>query len=387
MRKAFKYRLWTDANQERELATALESHRRLYNVCLDYRELAYQCFGASVTYCDCSRWFKHQRDTNPFFARLNFSSAQATVRRLDKAFVAFFRRRQAGEKPGYPRFKGKDHFNSIEFPSHGDGVRLRGDRLRVQHVGTIRVKLHRPAEGKIKTVTLKREADKWYVVLSCELPDVPLADNGRPPVGIDVGPESFLTTSEGEQEPNPRYLKAALPKLRRASRAAARKKRGGKNRRKAVKRLARIHTRVRNLRREHHHQVALKLVRRYSLIAVESLNVRGMLRNDRLGRAISDAGWSSFVGILRGKAESAGVQVVAVDPRGSSQQCVCGQEVRKDLSARWHDCPRCGLSQHRDHVSARIILARGLAWTKPVQVNVSSKAKRPARSRRVHATE
>src|SRR6266540_2324439 len=157
MRKAFKYRLWINANQERELGILLETHRRLYNQCLDYRALAWPCFGATVTYGDCSRWFKHQRHTNPFCARLNFSSAQATMRRLDKAFAAFFRRCQAGEKPGYPRFKGRDQFSSIAFPAYGDGIRLLKDRLRVQHVGTIRVKLHRPVEGKIKTVTLKRE--------------------------------------------------------------------------------------------------------------------------------------------------------------------------------------------------------------------------------------
>jgi putative transposase len=242
-------------------------------------------------------------------------------------------------------------------------------------------------EGQIKTVTLKREAGKWYAVFSCVLPDVPMVDSGKPAAGIDVGLESFLTTSDGEREPNPGYLKEALPGLRRASRAVARKKKGGSNRRKAVRRLARTHARVRSLRREHHHQVALKLVRRYGFIAAESLNVQGMLRNGRLSRAIADAGWAGFLLTLRGTAESAGVRFVEVDPRGTSQQCVCGQEVRKDLSVRWHDCSACGLSLHRDHVSARVILERGLAWTKPVGVNVGQRVKRLPRSRRLQATE
>lgn len=233
MRRAFKYRLWTNANQERELGIALESHRRLYNQCLDYRQLAYETLGTSVNYVDFSRWFKHQRTTNAFYARLNFSSAQATMRRLDKSFANFFRRVANGEAPGYPRFKGRDHFNSIEYPSHGDGIRLTGSRLRVQHVGTIRVKLHRPVEGKIKTLRIKREAGKWYVVVSCELPDVPVVFSGKPAVGIDLGLTHFLTTSEGNTEPNPRYLKAELTALRIAQRAVSRKKKGGKNRHKA----------------------------------------------------------------------------------------------------------------------------------------------------------
>lgn len=388
MRRAFKYRLFTNANQERELDIALESHRRLYNSCLDYRQLAYSLYGASISYADCSRWFKHQRGANPYFARLNFSSAQATMRRLDKGFTAFFRRVKAGDKPGYPRFKGRDHFDSIEFPAYGDGIRLLGSKLRVQHVGTIRVKLHRPIEGTIKTVMLKREAGKWYAVFSCDLGPIEVAPSTNPPIGIDVGIESFLTTSDGEHEPNPAYHKSALPELRRRGRAVNRKRKGGKNRRKAARVLARAHARVKNLRREHHHQVALKLVRRYGLIAVESLSIKNMLRNGRLARAISDAGWSGFLLTLKSKAESAGVSIVEVNARGTSQECSgCGRVVRKDLSQRWHSC-ECGCSLHRDENAARNILARGLtARTGPPEVNVADHRKRPPRSRRLQATE
>jgi putative transposase len=159
-----------------------------------------------------------------------------------------------------------------------------------------------------------------------------------------------------------------MPALRRAGRAVARKKKGGTNRRKAVKRLAKAHARVKNLRREHHHQVALKLIRRSGLIAIERLNIRGMLKNDRLSRAISDAGWSGFLLTLRAKAESAGLACVGVDARGTSQECSgCGGHVPKPLSVRWHDCPHCGLSLHRDTNAARVILGRALqARTEPV---------------------
>ncbi len=389
MRRAFKYRLWTNADQERELATMLETHRRLYNACLEERKSRYEAEKVAVRYAEQSARFKVARGTNPFYARLNFSSAQATMRRLEKSFANFFRRVKAKDaKAGYPRFKGRDFFNSIEFPSHGDGIRLKESRLRVQHVGEIRVKLHRPVEGKIKTLSLKREAGKWYLVASCDLGDVQRPPSDKPAVGIDVGLKAFLTTSQGETEPNPRYLKTALPELRRRQRGLSRKKKGGKNRRKARKAVAKVHARVANLRREHHHQTALKLVRRYGLVAVESLSVQNMLKNDRLARAISDAGWSGFLLTLRSKAESAGVAFVEVNARGTSQECSgCGRDVPKGLSQRWHSC-ECGCSLDRDENAARNVLARGLqARTEPAGGNVDQKVKRPPRSRRLQATE
>lgn len=368
MHRSFRYRLFTNTNQERELTTTLETHRRLYNACLEQRKTAYETEMRSVNYPEQSAWFTIERRLNPYYKNLNCSSAQATMRRLDKAFTNFFRRYQEGEtKAGYPRFKGCDRFDSFTFPTHGNGVRLTDNHLYIQYVGTIRVKLHRPVKGTIKTITLKREAGKWFVIASCELPDVPVVESNKPAVGIDVGLTHFLTDSNGGHEPNPRYLKAALPELRRAGRAIARKRKGGVNRRKAVRRLQKVHARVRNLRREHHYKVACRLVIAFGFIAVEALNIKGMLANGRFSRAISDAGWAGFLNVLRGQAEKAGVQFVEVDPKGTSQECSsCGQEVRKDLSVRRHECPNCGLSLNRDHNAALNILARArLARTGP----------------------
>lgn len=372
MRRAFKYRLRTNANQERELATMRETHRRLYNACLDERKTAYESDGVTVKYTEQSAEFTAARKTNPFYARINFSSAQATMRRLDKAYKAFFRRVKAGEEdPGFPRFKGRDRFDSVEFPSFGDGIKLNDSKLKIQHVGQVPVILHRPIEGRIKTVTIKHEAGKWYAVFSCELPDVPILPNDRPPVGIDVGLESFLTASDGKKEPNPRYLKDALPEVRRKARAVSRKRKESKNRRKAKRQLAKVHVRVKNLRKEHHHQTAFKLVRRYGFIVAESLNIAGMLKNGRLARSISDAGWNGFLLTLRCKAENAGIAYVEVNARGTSQRCSgCGQTVPKMLSDRWHECPHCGLSLHRDENSAKEILRLGLLVRNgPVGVN------------------
>lgn len=366
MLRTYKYRLWTNRNQERELGIMLETHRRLYNACLERRKTAYEAEQRSVRYPEQSAWFKTQRVDNPYFARVNFSSAQATMRRLDKAFQAFFRRVKAGENPGYPRFKGRDRFNSIEYPAHGDGIRFFGNRLRLQHVGTVRVNQHRPLPdaAHIRTVTVTTAAEKWFVEVCCLLPDVVVDRSDLPAVGLDVGLESFLTTSAGEFLPNPGYLKTELPQLRRAQRSLSRKKKGGANRRKARTQVARLHARVRNKRSEHRHKTALSLVRRFGFIAVESLNIRGMVRNRRLSRAISDVAWGGFVTTLRHKAESAGVELIEVNPAGTSQNCSgCAKAVPKKLSERRHLCPHCGLTLHRDVNAARNILAR--AFTAP----------------------
>ena len=357
---AYKFRLWTNANQERELVIMLETHRRLYNDALAQRQWFYDEWQISRSYEDQSGWFKDQRRKNAYFERLNFSSAQGTLRRLDKAFASFFRRVKAGEEPGYPRFKGVDRFNSILFPSHGDGIRLKGNRLRVQHVGTIRLCLHREVEGKIKTLSLKREGDKWFVVLACEAPEPQKVGNILPAVGLDVGLTHFVITSEGEKIANPRFLKDTLPELRRAQRSLSRKKKGGSSRRKARRKVRKLHARVANLRHEHRHKVSNELISRYGKIAVESLNVQGMLRNPRLAQAISDVGWSAFVATLTYKAERASGEVRQVSPNYTSQQCsACGENVPKDLHVRVHRCG-CGLVLDRDHNAAINILNR--AW-------------------------
>jgi len=381
MRRAFKFRLYPSANQERELGIMVETHRRLYNAALEQRKLAYETRGISLNYYAQANQLKDLREDDPYQARTNFSSEQATLRRLDTSYQNFFRRRKQGSRtPGFPRFKGRDHFDSVTFPTYGDGIRLNDNRLRVQHVGTIRTKVHRTVEGTVKTAAIKREADKWFVVLSCDLGSVVVPPSTLPAGGIDVGLEVFLTTSDGQRIENPRYLKAEIPQLRRLQRATSRKNRGGRNRRKASRRVRVLHARVRNLRHEHHHQTALFLIRLYGLIGVEGLRVSNMLKNHSLARAISDAGWAGFVNVLRCKAERAGAEVVAVNPAWTSQECSgCGVVVAKELAERWHTCPHCGLSLHRDENAARNILARVLlARTGPTDLKSDSALVREA---------
>jgi putative transposase len=372
MLRAYKYRLYPNVNQARELATMLETHRSLYNACLESRKTVYETEKRSVKYTEQSAWFKEQRGENPWYARLNFSSAQATMRRLDKAFQAFFRRVKVGEEPGYPRFKGKDRFDSFTFPSHGDGSRFdaQAQSLRVQHVGVVKVRMHRLPVGEIKTLTVKREAEHWHVVLACEQPDIAIAPKSAEEVGIDVGLEYFASFSDGTPPiPNPRFLKESLPELRRKQRALCRKHKGSNGRKRAKRGVSKLHAKIANQRREFHYLAANDIVARYGYIAAESLNVRGMVRNRRLSRAISDAGWSAFLTRFRHKAEEAGAVVVEINPRNTSQNCsACGEYVPKALHVRVHRCPYCGVILHRDENAARNILALGRmapGWPNP----------------------
>lgn len=367
MIRAFKFRLYPNVNQQRELAIMLETHRRLYNECLDYRKLAYEVYGASITFKDQRIWWARTWRDHPYYKRLNSNSADETIKRLDLAFQAFFRRIEAGQKPGYPRFKGRDRFDTICFGTYPNGIKLIDDRVRLQHIGAVKVKLHRLLRGKIKTASLKCEAGKWFVIFTADIGPCLLKPSTNPEVGIDVGLKSFLTTDTGEHVENPRYLKTTLPELRRTSRSLARKVRGSKSRRKARKCVAKVHAKVANQRRDHRHKVAFDLVSRFGFIAAERLDVLGLIEKNsdepksrRLTRPIQDVAWGGFLNTLRYKAESAGVAFVEVEPRGTTQLCSsCGAVVPKDLRERMHRCPHCGLVLDRDVNAARVILARG----------------------------
>jgi putative transposase len=280
--------------------------------------------------------------------------------RLDKTYQAFFRRVKAGEKPGFPRFKGRNRWHSFTFKEYGNGARLDNGALVLAMIGRINVHWSRPIEGTPKTVAVSKEADGWYVSFSCaEVPVHPLPPTGQE-TGIDLGLESFATLANGQPILNPRHYRKAEASLRRCQRRVARRKKGSHRRRKAVKLLARAQQHVRRQRQDFHHKEALKLVRSYDTVYHEDLQVRNLVKNHHLAKRISDAGWGAFLAILTFKAASAGKRVVAVNPAFTSQACSgCGVLVQKGLSVRWHACPDCGTSLHRDHNAARNILRLG----------------------------
>ena len=360
MRKAFVYRLFTNRTQDRALTELLDIARLFYNAALQERRDAWR-FGVSLNYYDQANQLKEIRQENAWCAALNYSATQDVLRRLDKSFKAFFRRVQAGEKPGYPRFKSRDRFDSVTFPSYGDGIRLT-DKLYVQNVGLIRIKLHRPIEGVIKTVSLKRNCGKWYAVFSCELPDPKVEPTCNKPVGIDLGLESFVVLSDGCVIDNPRYFRRGEELLVKRQRRLSAKIKGSHRRRKVRLLVAKAHLKVKRQRLDFEHKTARELAQKYDFIAYESLNIKGMVRNHRLAKSISDAAWGQFLRILCYKAEEAGGTVVAVNPQGTSVLCSqCGFSVSKTLADRQHVCPNCHLSIGRDLNSARNILTLGLS--------------------------
>lgn len=358
MKKAYLYRLYPTREQRTLLQQQLDVAREVYNACLEERREAYQMCGVRLNYYSQANQLKDIRRDRPDVAAVNFSMLQAVCRRAQRSFENFYRRVSAGQKPGYPRFKGRLRFDSVTFPSYGDGCKLREDRLYIQGVGTLKVKLHRAVAGTIKTVTLKRSCGQWYVVLTTEVDVHPLPATGQD-VGIDLGLIDFLMTDTGKPEPAPRYFRRGEAVLARRQRTRERKKRGSKNRRRAGLLVAKAHQHVANQRKDFHHKTARTLVQANDAIYHEDLAVKNMVQNHSLAKSISDAGWAHFIAILTSKAEEAGRVVVAVNPRGTSQTCICGEPVPKDLGERWHQCPRCHLSLPRDQVSAMLVKRLG----------------------------
>jgi len=386
VRRSYKFLLRPTRRQEIALAACLEDHRQLYNAALEHRRTAYRMAGVTIRYGDQSAELKHIRADDPDGqGRWSFSSQQATLRRLDKAFAAFFRRVKAGQKPGFPRFKGRGWFDTVEWPKDGDGCRWDSQPehptatfVRLQGIGHVRVHQHRPVRGRVKTISVKREGRRWYVILSCDdVPAEPLPTTGAV-VGIDMGVASLVTTSDGTQVANPRHLAATADRLAAAQRDLAGKKRGSKRRLKAVARVAALHAKVRRQRLDHAHKTALALVRAYDVIVYEDLRITNMIRSasgtieqpgrnvaqkSGLNRSILDAGWGVFLRVLAYKAESAGRELIAVNPANTSRTCArCGHCAAENrVTQAEFACTACGHTAHADVNAAENILRAGLA--------------------------
>ncbi|MFG3437607.1 RNA-guided endonuclease InsQ/TnpB family protein [Nonomuraea sp. NPDC047897] len=391
MRRSFKFLLRPTARQAAALAACLEDHRQLYNAALEHRRTAYAKAGVTIRYGDQSAELKHIRaDDLDGQGRWSAGSQQQTLRRLDKAFAAFFRRIKNGAKPGYPRFKGRGWFDTVEWPATRNGATWDSQphepvtRVYLLGIGHVRVHRHRPVKGRVKTISVKREGRRWYVVLSCDdVPAQPLPATGLV-AGIDLGLASLVTTSEGHRIDNQRHLAACAGRLASAQRDLARKKRGSKRRRKAVARVAALHAKVRRQRVDGAHKAALALVRGYDVIVHEDLRIANMTRSasgtieapgrnvaakSGLNRSILDAGWGVFLTILSHKAESAGRELIAVDPRNTSRTCSrCGHVAKENrLTQAAFACTACGHTAHADVNAAINILRAGLALRQATQ--------------------
>jgi putative transposase len=358
MFKGFVFRLFPSDSQKARLEAVRETCRHFYNDCLRQRKDAYQLNGVSITKTMQLRKVKVEKDTSPYAADIHSHILQNVVADLDKAFQAFFRRVQAGEEPGYPRFKKRNRFRGFGFKEYGNGFKIDGRRLKLSGIGRIAVRWHREIEGKIKTARIYCRAGKWFVCFMCEVEKPkPLPETGQE-IGIDLGLMRLATMSDGKPVENPRWYRKILRELRVIQRKIARAMLGGKNRRKLVLRLQCLMAKVADARKDFLNKFADQLIKRFDRIVLEDLRVAAMARG-HFAMSILDAGWSYLVTCLTYKAENAGREIVLVDPAYTSKTCSgCGVIFEHlTLSDRWVECD-CGMSLDRDHNAAINILQK-----------------------------
>jgi len=377
MQKTFKYRIYASDETLTKVEKWLELCRELYNSALAERIAAYRYQRVSISgYTQMVELPDIKREF-PEFKDVNSQVLQQVLDRLQKAFDAFFRRiKKGGEKPGFPRFRGKDRYNS--FTLKNTGWKLEDRYLWVKNVGRFKMKLSRLIQGDIKTITISRTpSGKWYASFSCGGIEPKLLPPNDKVIGIDVGIKYFIADSEGEVIDNPHFLKESEKQLRVRQRALSRCKKGSEGRKEARILVAKSHEHIVNQRRNFQHEKANYYIENYGTICFENLMIKNMVRNHHLAKAISDASWGSFFNMLKYKAEYAGRIAIEVPPHNSSQICSgCGQVVAKSLSVRTHICPYCGLVLDRDvnaannHKHKGLEILDKLVRIEPLDVNV-----------------
>jgi putative transposase len=382
MNRVFRYRMRPTARQQVALGEMLRDHCRLYNAALQERRDAYRMRHHAVRYGDQSAQLKAIRGFDLDQCRWSFTSQQQTLRRLDKAFQAFFRRIKVGQTPGYPRFRPVARFDTVTF-IEGDGAKWLDQHVRLHGVGHVKVKLHRPVRGTVKQVSVTRQGRHWYVNVICV--DVP--KQVRPltgaVVGLDRGVTHLLADSDGGFDTNPRHVRKAATRLSEAQQGLSRCKRGSNRRRKAVARVAAQHRKSRDARSDYLHKLSRRLVDTYDVIALEDLRVTNMVRRPKpkpvpdlpgtwlpngsaakagLNKSILDAGWTQLAQMICYKAESAGTNVIFVPAANTSRTChACGHVSADNRLKEAFVCLGCGHSAHADSNAARNILRLGLS--------------------------
>jgi len=368
MRKTFQYRLFPTKSQRSALNKTLEYCRWVYNDTLAIRKDTYEQTGKSVSLYDTNKTLTLWKAEKPVLKSVYSQVLQNVQERVDLAFQAFFRRVRNGETPGFPRFKGYGRYDSFTYKQ--SGFRVTGNRLFLSKIGDVKIKLHRPIEGQVKTLTIRRDRlGNWYASFSCVVKPKPLSPVDRV-VGIDLGLTTFATFSDEEKIERQRWFKQDEKDLKRVQRKVSRLPKGSAARRKAVLALNHVHQRIAGRRLNFAHQQSRKLVDSYQIIVFEDLNIAQMSSAEKgkkaISKGIADVAWGRFVQNTVAKAEEAGRTVVLVNPKNTTQACSgCGSIVPKTLSVRVHDCPHCGLKIDRDLNAAKNILARGLASLRP----------------------
>lgn len=361
LRRTYRYRIYPTVSQRLALEAQLGFACQLYNAALEQRRYAWRGRHRSVSLYEQFRELTDVRAASMGPAQMGCAAMRDPLRRLDRAFTAFFRRVKVGAKPGYPRFRSARRYDSLTWDSAWG---LREGRLSLQGIGHTKVKWHRPlpVSAVVPTVTVRRLAGRWYASFSLTVSGSSrVAPPGRRAVGLDLGIQHFAALSTGEQIPGPHAYRGARRKLRLAQRRMCRRQKGSHRRQKARLLLARQYQRISNLRHDHAHKLTRRLVSEFGLIAIEDLNIRGLARG-LLAKQVMDQAWAAFVTVLEYKAAEAGTRLIRVPPGGTSQTCSgCGLVVPKPLSERTHRCPACALVIDRDTNAARNILRLGLS--------------------------
>jgi putative transposase len=373
MRTAHQYRLRPTSAQIALMGEWLELLRRQYNYRLGERFSWYERNRCDINACPLichlpelknnpdfyfqKRDLVNSKKLFPEYADIYSQVLQDCVARVKKTFDRWLKGDCNGKKSGKPRFKGVGRYRSFTFPQMKQDC-IQGKFIKFPMIGNVKLIQHRPLPDgfKIKTATITRKIDGWYVVLSLEdasvpvlTPDTPVMDNT---IGIDMGLKSFLVDDSGKEVAIPQHYRKSEKRLKRLQRSLSRKKKGSNRRKKAIKRVAKVHLKVSNKRKDFYYKTAKKLLSQGKHVAHEDLNIKGLAKS-RLAKSVNDAGWGQFLQILSIKAERAGLLTIAVNPNGTSQDCSnCGHKVKKELSERWHLCPNCGCSLDRDHNAA-----------------------------------
>ncbi|MDR6223823.1 RNA-guided endonuclease InsQ/TnpB family protein [Methanococcoides alaskense] len=353
MRKSYKFRLYPAKEQEIVLVKTLDVCRYIYNEFLADRRNAYDRCNQGLTTFDQITQVKYIECRTEVFSQIK----QDVLRRLGKSFDAFFRRCKTGETPGYPRFKGKDRYNSFTYPQ--SGFKIEGTKLKLSKIGNIKIKQHREIEGKIKTCSIKREVDQWYAVLSVDMGANPEKIDPATSIGVDVGLNSCISLSNGEKFDSPIYYRKSERSLEVQRKRLSKKKKGSSNRLKQKLKVVKVHRNIRNQRLDFNHKLSRILVNRFDRVVFEDLNIKNMVKDHHLAKSIHDVAWGQLIQMAKSKAEEAGNFVELVNPFNTSQECSsCGNIVKKALSVRIHKCPECGLELDRDVNAAINILNR-----------------------------
>lgn len=357
----FQYRLYPTKQQLKKLEVVLEECRWLYNETLAYRKDAWEQRQEQVSWYDSKKRIPILKAERPTLKLVHSQVLQNVTERVELAFQAFFRRcKEHAEEPGFPRFKGRGRYDSFTFPQSGFSI-THDNRVCLSKVGAIKMVCHRPINGKIKTLTIRRSSTgKWYVSFSCEveperLPELPTQ------VGIDVGLKTFATLSDGTEIANPRFFRKEEKALAKVQRKHSKLAKGMPEHHKHRKAVARVHERISFRRENFTHQESRRIVNRFGVMCVEDLQVNRMVHNQCLAKSIHDASWSTFFAQLFAKAAEAGRIAIKVNPAYTSQDCSrCRHRQVMPLSERTYHCPCCLLSIDRDLNAALNIKAVGL---------------------------